>query len=250
MTAWVHARSGRLRTARRRTRYENLLDPQERGLLRPTALLVRDHLLGTTLAGPECVITGSSEGPYLRRVALLLDRTLLFGQPRLPCWGRQHIAAPPPPPPHAGPQDPSTPKGRTPYARRGGSRIAGWRGLFDADLWRGEARGLIPKPERCGLRNGLWRWTVSRPDSAAMFEEDPRKPARASMRWAISAPSMSTPEAETAEFIEHHTERSRRVSSRGCVCTGAETFVRIFAKKTCPRLRQGPVASPAMARAP
>jgi putative hydrolase of the HAD superfamily len=154
----------------------------------------RDH--GTTLAG-LMRHHGVDPGPYLEEVheidftVLSPDAVLAAAITALP--GRKIVYT----------------NGTEPYARR---VIAhrGLEGLFDA-VYGVEHAGLIPKPERAAFET-VFALDGLAPDSAAMFEDDPRNlrvPHAMGMRTVHVAP-----EAETAEFIEHHTDDLGRFLAR------------------------------------
>ncbi|MBF9059763.1 pyrimidine 5'-nucleotidase [Rhodobacterales bacterium HKCCSP123] len=146
----------------------------------------RDH--GTTLAG-LMRHHGIDPGPYLEEVhqidftVLTPDAGLAAAIAALP--GRRIVYT----------------NGTAPYARRVIAQ-RGLDGLFDA-VYGVEHAGLIPKPERDAFE-AVFALDGLAPERAAMFEDDPRNlrvPHAMGMRTVHVAP-----EAEAAEFIEHHTD--------------------------------------------
>ena len=90
--------------------------------------------------------------------------------------------------------------GTRPYAERVLAH-RGLSGLFDA-IYGVEHAGLVPKPQRAAYET-VFALDGLAPARAAMFEDDPRNlrvPHEMGMRTVHVAP-----EAEPAEFIEHHT---------------------------------------------
>lgn len=146
----------------------------------------RDH--GTTLAG-LMHHHDLDPGPYLVDVheidftVLSPDPALAAGIKALP--GRRIVFT----------------NGTKPYAERVLAH-RGLTGLFDA-VYGVEEAGMIPKPQRAAFET-VFALDGLAPGRAAMFEDDPRNlavPFELGMRTVHVAP-----EAEPADFIEHHTD--------------------------------------------